>query len=215
MLRVRCVVALGAFAFIGACATYPDAPAYPQHNYPSDGVRSAQRPQLRDGPDRYDVGALYLCPTNVTNAPPTDGGGSIAGFTPTLYVSGVKITRAPVKACVSSGFGPRVAGGVGKFHNGIDLYTRTPEPIYAAADGVIEIAAAVNGYGQMVLIDHGSGVKTRYGHLSSYSPRIRKGRRVNAGEAIGLTGSTGNATAVHLHYEIIVDGVAMNPLLVR
>jgi murein DD-endopeptidase MepM/ murein hydrolase activator NlpD len=171
---------------------------------------------LRDGPDRYAVArGLHLCPTNVTNAPSADRNGAISGFTQTLVVSGIAVARAPVAGCVSSGFGPRVTGGVVKFHNGIDLYTRTPQPIYAAADGVVEVAKSSNGYGQMILIRHGRGVKTRYAHLSSYSPHIRVGARIRAGEAIGLTGSTGNATAVHLHYEIIVDGVAMNPLLVR
>jgi murein DD-endopeptidase MepM/ murein hydrolase activator NlpD len=159
--------------------------------------------------------ALLLCPTNVTNAPRADRRGRVAGYTPYLQVGGMLLSTTPVEGCLSSGFGPRVKGGVGKFHNGIDLYTKTPKPIYAAADGVVEAAHWINGYGQMILIRHRRGVKTRYAHLSSYSPHIRPGARVSSGEAIGLTGSTGNATAIHLHYEIIVHGVATNPLLVR
>lgn len=214
---MRSLVALAFFALVGACATHTDYSGYyRQESYRQRETRAVERPSLRDGPDRYAAGgALYLCPTNVTNAPPANNSGAVAGFTSTLVVSGIAVARAPVAGCVSSGFGPRVNGGVGKFHNGIDLYTRTPTPIYAAAGGVVETAAPVNGYGQMILINHGRGVKTRYAHLSSYSPGIRVGARVDAGEAIGLTGSTGNATAVHLHYEIIADGVAMNPLLVR
>lgn len=216
-MSVRSFVVLVAFALIGACATHSDYSGYyPQETYRQRETLAAERPSLRDGPSRYAGGAsLHLCPTNVTNAPSTDHRGSVRGFTQTVAVKGVEIARAPVAGCVSSGFGPRVNGGVGKFHNGIDLYTKTPTPIYAAASGVIEAAAPKNGYGNMILINHGRGVKTRYAHLSSYSPGIRLGARVDAGEAIGLTGSTGNATAVHLHYEIIVDGVAMNPLLAR
>lgn len=213
---MRSFVALVAFALVGACASHSDYSRY----YPQESPRAreyrAERPSLRDGPDRYAAArGLYLCPTNVTNAPPADHNRVVRGFTPALVVSGVAVARAPVAGCVSSGFGPRVNGGVGKFHNGIDIYTKTPAPIYAAADGVVETAGPMNGYGQMILINHGRGIKTRYAHLSSYSPGMRTGARVRAGEAIGLTGSTGNATAVHLHYEIIADGIAMNPLLAR
>lgn len=214
---MRSFVALALFALAGACASYPEYSAYESRpEYRQRETSAAERPSLRDGPSRYAGGAgLHLCPTNVTNAPPADHRGAVRGYTQTVAVKGVAIARAPVAGCVSSGFGPRVNGGVGKFHNGIDIYTRTPAPIYAAAGGVVETAAPMNGYGQMILVNHGRGVKTRYAHLSSYAPGIRVGARVDAGEALGLTGSTGNATAIHLHYEIIVDGVAMNPLLVR
>lgn len=126
---------------------------------------------------------------------------------------GKKLLRAPVAACVSSGFGPR-RGGAGSFHHGVDLFTRGPSPVYAGGDGVIESVQTLRGYGKTVLITHGRGIKTRYAHLSEYARGLKSGARVSRGEMIGRTGRTGNATAIHLHYEILVDGRRQNPLTV-
>ena len=127
-------------------------------------------------------------------------------------VSGATLARAPVRGCLSSGFGPRHdrAGT----HAGIDLSTRHPHPIYAAGAGVVESIGTINGYGKTVLIQHNARVKTRYGHLSSYDSKIHVGHKVRQGDVIGRTGKTGNATAVILHYEIIVDGAPRDPLSV-
>ena len=105
-------------------------------------------------------------------------------------------------------------GGASSFHYGFDLYTGRPAPIYAGGDGVIEAAETMRGYGKTLLIRHGNGVETRYAHLSSYAPGISRGARVRMGDKIGVTGRTGNATAVHLHYEILVDGKRHNPLTI-
>lgn len=102
----------------------------------------------------------------------------------------------------------------GRLHKGLDLYTGSPSPVFAAADGEIEFAGDLGDYGETVVIRHGAGVQTRYAHLSGYARGIRAGAYVRAGEVIGETGRTGNATAVHLHYEIIVDGQPENPLTV-
>jgi murein DD-endopeptidase MepM/ murein hydrolase activator NlpD len=159
---------------------------------------------------------LRLCAgMGVSNAPAADSRGRIVNFEPVANVHGVVLTRAPVDACVSSGFGPRRGrGGRGSTHEGVDLYTRSPAPIYAAGDGVVESVATLNGYGRTVLIRHNGRVKTRYAHLSEYAPSLRRGARVRRGEVLGQTGRTGNATAVHLHYEILVDGRPQNPLTV-
>lgn len=192
MLRIRLLI-LTACAGLSACASAPP-------------------PQGSGGP--YASSSLSLCGTNVSNAPAIDGRGRVIGYEPFVEIRGVRLARAPVAACLSSGFGPR-PGGAENFHNGVDLYTRTPTLIRAAGDGVVVAVATLRGYGMTILIRHGRGVETRYAHLSEYAPGLREGARVEAGDYIGRTGETGNATAVHLHYEIIVDGRAVNPITVN
>lgn len=155
---------------------------------------------------------LYLCNgVSISNAPAADSYRKVIGYRPTARVNGVTLARAPVDACISSAYGPR-RGGAGAFHDGLDLYTGSPRPAHAGASGVVEFAGVRRGYGNVVRISHGNGVATRYAHLSSISPRIKPGARVATGEVIGQTGRTGNATAVHLHYEILVGGRAIDPL---
>lgn len=97
-------------------------------------------------------------------------------------------------------------------HKGIDIYTGRPALVRAAAGGRVVQAGRMRGFGRTVLIRHANGVETRYGHLSSFAPGMKTGKRLAAGAAIGKTGRTGNATAVHLHYEILSGGRAINPL---
>ena len=121
----------------------------------------------------------------------------------------------PVKTDVSftSGFGVRSdpfhAGAA--MHPGIDLAGAYGTPIFATADGTVLRAGWNNGgYGNLVEIDHGQGIQTRYGHLSQ---RIAQpGQRVHRGDLIGLMGSTGRSTGSHLHYEVRIDGRAVNPI---
>lgn len=156
---------------------------------------------------------LFVCGgTEISNAPPTDGAGRVVNFQPTVDIRGRRFLRAPVHGCLSSGYGVRA--GTGRMHHGVDLYTGRPATVYAAADGEIEFAGDKGAYGETIVIRHGAGVKTRYAHLSGYARGLREGGRVRAGEAIAETGRTGNATAIHLHYEIIIDGRTENPLTV-
>lgn len=160
------------------------------------------------------LGDLSLCKgVRISNAPQTDSRGRIVNFDAIANVKGVSLLRAPVEACVSSGFGPR-RGGAGSFHHGVDLYTGSPQTIYAGGAGTIEAIESLRGYGKTILIRHDRNVKTRYAHLSAYASGLRVGDRVAKGEPIGRTGRTGNATAVHLHYEILIAGRAHNPLTI-
>ena len=100
--------------------------------------------------------------------------------------------------------------GAAAMHAGIDLASPAGTPIYATADGVIDRAEWFGGYGNMVEIDHGKGIATRYGHMSRIAATA--GQRVKRGDLIGYVGSTGRSTGNHLHYEVRIDGRAVNPL---
>lgn len=112
---------------------------------------------------------------------------------------------------MSSRFGRRFDPFNGRLalHAGADLAGSRGEPIYAAADGRIARAGRFGGYGTMAEINHGKGLSTRYGHMSLVL--VKPGQRVKQGDIIGRMGSTGRSTGTHLHYEIRVDGQAVNP----
>ncbi len=113
----------------------------------------------------------------------------------------------------TSGFGVRSDPFRGRaaMHAGIDLAGPYGTPIYATADGIVGRAEYNNGgYGNLVEINHGQGIQTRYGHLSRFA--ARPGQRVSRGDLIGYMGSTGRSTGSHLHYEVRIDGRAVNPI---
>jgi murein DD-endopeptidase MepM/ murein hydrolase activator NlpD len=111
----------------------------------------------------------------------------------------------------SSGFGYRSAPtrGASRNHKGIDIPGPVGTPIYATADGSINRAQWVNGYGKFVEINHGNAVQTRYGHMSALN--VTPGQRIHKGDIIGYMGSTGRSTGSHLHYEVRIAGEAINP----
>lgn len=100
--------------------------------------------------------------------------------------------------------------GSAAMHAGVDLSASYGSPIYATADGVVDRAEWFGGYGNMVEIDHGKGIATRYGHMSRIA--AKSGETVKRGELIGYVGSTGRSTGNHLHYEVRIDGYAVNPM---
>lgn len=101
--------------------------------------------------------------------------------------------------------------GRAAMHGGIDLAGPVGTPIYATADGIVQRSEYNRGgYGNLVEINHGQGIQTRYGHMSRLI--ARPGQRVSRGELIGLMGSTGRSTGSHLHYEVRIDGRAVNPI---
>jgi murein DD-endopeptidase MepM/ murein hydrolase activator NlpD len=111
----------------------------------------------------------------------------------------------------SSGFGARVDPFTGRyaFHPGIDFAGPWGSVVHATAQGVVVFAGNRGGYGNMVEIDHGYGIHTRYGHLSAISVRV--GSRIARGAALGRVGSTGRSTGPHVHYEVWYDDVVKNP----
>lgn len=118
----------------------------------------------------------------------------------------------PVTGWLSSAFGTRrdPFSGEPDFHSGLDIAAGRGTPVRATADGTIESAAYDGNYGNAVIVDHGFGISTRFGHLSRYA--VSPGQQVRRGDVIGYVGSTGRATSSHLHYEILLNGQAINPL---
>ena len=112
----------------------------------------------------------------------------------------------------TSGFGVRsdpFRGGAA-MHAGVDIPGPVGTPIYATADGIVARGEWANGYGNLVELDHGKGIQTRYGHLSAIL--VQPGQRVARGQLIARMGSTGRSTGSHLHYEVRLDGHAVNPM---
>lgn len=112
----------------------------------------------------------------------------------------------PVSGPVTSGFGPRW----GRMHEGIDIAVSTGTPVRAAAAGTVIYVGWLGGYGNLVVVDHGGGLSTAYAHNSSFS--VGQGATVGAGAAIALSGNTGNSSGPHVHFEVRVNGSAVDPL---
>jgi murein DD-endopeptidase MepM/ murein hydrolase activator NlpD len=100
--------------------------------------------------------------------------------------------------------------GTAAMHAGVDIPGPVGTPIYATADGIVGRTGWVGGYGNLVELEHGQGLETRYGHLSKIL--VAQGQRVKRGDVIALMGSTGRSTGSHLHYEVRMDGRAVNPI---
>jgi murein DD-endopeptidase MepM/ murein hydrolase activator NlpD len=122
----------------------------------------------------------------------------------------------PVNGRLLSRFGEREDPFTGEgeahneFHSGVDISAAMGTSVHAAADGVVEYAASVgDGYGKMVVIDHGNGLQTRYAHLSRFE--VIPGQEIRRGEILGYSGATGRVTSPHLHFEVRRGGVAVNP----
>ncbi len=114
----------------------------------------------------------------------------------------------PVKSAFryTSGFGQRW----GRAHQGVDLAAPVGTPIVAPGEGVVTFAGWQRGYGNLIKIEHALGTETRYGHLSKI--RVKVGQKVSRGALIGDMGNTGRSTGPHLHYEVRVNGAAVNPM---
>ncbi|WP_263355513.1 M23 family metallopeptidase [Acidicapsa ligni] len=117
----------------------------------------------------------------------------------------------PVEGRVTSTFGERQDpfNGEGAFHAGLDISAPTGTVVRATGDGQVDSAEAVNGYGHEVIVDHGHGVRTVYAHLSGMI--VIPGQHVARGQIIGYVGQTGRSTGPHLHYEVRINNVPVNP----
>ncbi len=118
----------------------------------------------------------------------------------------------PLAGWLSSTYGrrPDPFDGSADFHQGLDIVADRGTPVHATANGTIDSAGYSGNYGNQVLVDHGFGIGTRFGHLSKVA--VRAGQAVRRGDIIGYVGATGRATSAHLHYEILLNGQPINPL---
>ena len=189
---------------------------------PLRAAQAAKAPQggddefrrLFNGWKQMDSGQLAIAPATS----PSSGfvsSSSVSGFANTTFApTKVSIpSRNPLDgAAMTSGFGMRthpVLGGR-RGHRGIDLAMPTGTPVYATADGVISKADWFSSYGLYISIEHGGKIQTRYGHLSRLN--VASGQPVKKGDLIGYVGSTGRSTGPHLHYEVRIAGIAVNPV---
>jgi murein DD-endopeptidase MepM/ murein hydrolase activator NlpD len=127
----------------------------------------------------------------------------LAAATPSIW---------PTHGWLSSSMGNRADPLTGErdFHPGLDISADKGDPVYATADGKVTHAASAGNYGNLVIVEHGYGLETRYGHLSTF--KIKVGQQVKRGDLLGLVGSTGRTTGPHLHYEVRANGRILNPL---
>ena len=128
------------------------------------------------------------------------------------------LMRTPIDgARLSSGFGMRKHPilGYNKMHRGTDFAAPSGTPIYAAGDGVVEVAKWNGGYGKYIRIRHNSSYKTAYAHMKRFARGVTKGSRVEQGQVIGYVGTTGRSTGPHLHYEVLLNGQQVNPRRIK
>lgn len=126
------------------------------------------------------------------------------GYTPSVW---------PVVGRLDSGFGGRhnpFGGSSFEFHSGQDIHAAYGEPVVAGANGKVTFVGSQSGYGQLIVIDHGGGLTTRYGHLSHID--VTQGQTVERAQFIGRVGSSGRSTGPHLHYEIRINDEPVDPL---
>ena len=132
-----------------------------------------------------------------------DNRNALADATPSLWPAHGWLTS-------SMGFRRDPMTGAADYHGGLDIAGEKGQPVYATASGTVADAGYRNDYGNLVVIDHGFGLQSKYGHLSKFS--VRPGHKVKRGDIIGSVGATGKATGYHLHYEVLANGKLLNPL---
>jgi len=118
----------------------------------------------------------------------------------------------PANGPITDGFGPRPSpcAGCTSWHMGIDIGAGYNAPIYAAHSGTVQYAGPMDGYGNFVLLNHGGGIQTAYGHIRPGGILVHIGQHVSAGQVIARVGTTGNSTGYHLHFEVRINGARVN-----
>jgi murein DD-endopeptidase MepM/ murein hydrolase activator NlpD len=130
---------------------------------------------------------------------------------PKQWQTNIRPSLWPVEGRLMSPFGGRTDpfSGEGAIHTGVDLAAPQGTPVHSAADGIVVHAEFNGGYGRLVVVDHGNGLQTYYGHLSRFE--VVSGQEIRRGDILGLSGSSGRVTSPHLHYEVRMAGTPVNP----
>jgi murein DD-endopeptidase MepM/ murein hydrolase activator NlpD len=157
---------------------------------------------------------LYTLKTTALSGAATSGIslGLTRDVTPADWVQANSVPSLwPVEGSVTGSFGERIDpfNGEGAFHSGIDISAAYGQAVIAPADGDVQVAAFMGGYGRAIVLNHGRGMTTRYGHLSSFAVTV--GQRVHRGDTIGYVGLSGRSTGPHLHYEVRINDTPVNP----
>jgi murein DD-endopeptidase MepM/ murein hydrolase activator NlpD len=157
---------------------------------------------LREKTDKYSAEAIRKEQSLTELASYFEEQKSVLATTPSIW---------PVKGWITSDFGQRADPYTGEkvMHLGLDISGPYGKDVISPSDGTVVFAGAEGGYGNVLVIDHGYGIKTRYGHLASL--RVKSGEKVKRGTTIAALGNTGRSTGPHLHYEVRVNGVSENP----
>ena len=180
----------------------------------TEPLRDAQNDVAQTGDARFK--SLFASWTAIERTAPTASGNDeiATAYSSPIPQRGISVpSRMPLEgAALTSSFGMRthpVLGGR-RQHTGIDLAAPTGTPVYATADGVVSRADWYSSYGLYISVEHGASMQTRYAHLSRLA--VASGDSVKKGDLIGYVGSTGRSTGPHLHYEVRVEGIAVNPI---
>jgi murein DD-endopeptidase MepM/ murein hydrolase activator NlpD len=219
------LLALGALLGLG-----PLSPGYAGDDFRLGArpVEGSSQPAMRSPLDVINVSSGFGMRADPFDQPPGTGMaqpallGSLKRPVPPVGVSakGAKTNVATARG-IALGLAPqptsnqpahRREGQVLFMHEGVDLAAPTGTSIYAASDGVVIGAAPHGGYGNWIHIEHSSALSTVYGHLSAFALGIGPGVQVKEGQLIGFVGSTGRSTGPHLHFEIVSNGHAVDPL---
>jgi murein DD-endopeptidase MepM/ murein hydrolase activator NlpD len=173
---------------------------------------------LNDDSYYKSIDAFYALRTTALNGSAARVSAVLGPLRPGLgFDSGVLDANAPtlwpIMGPITSGFGQRedpvTGNGEGEFHTGIDISAPNGVPIRATADGTVKSADMESGYGREVIIDHGHGIETCYGHMSGFA--VVAGQQVIRGQVIGYVGHSGRTTGNHVHYEVRIHGTPVNP----
>lgn len=204
--------ALALFA-LGACATSAPYASGPAHRPPASYAQPQGHNIFASAPFASLHSEMIACNAYGSNIGAIGVRYEVLGFSPYIDTPAGSLLRFPAEsACLSSGFGWRTSVGRGREHTGIDLANPNGGFIYAAGEGRVMFADWRGGYGLALEINHGNGVSTFYAHLNEIDPRLQPGMYVPAGAPVARMGNTGNATGTHLHYEVLVDGLRVDPL---
>lgn len=186
-------------AMFAGCAT---TPAQEKGEASSKSVVAdapAPRSTAGDKTPAMAAARVAFCPMEISNPPPAGEDGKVAAG-PLVSIKGVTLILAPAtNVCLSSGFGERA----GRMHRGVDYFSKNGGDVLAAGDGVIREAVSRSDFGNMIVIDHGNGVFTRYAHLAAFGQGSRAGKSVKRGQKLGPIGKTGATGILHLHFEIL------------
>lgn len=180
----------------------------------SDSVLESSSAEIQDAQVSSSLDQLYALRTSALTGAATTG--IILGLTRNVTTADWARANAapnvwPVEGHVTGSFGERIDpfNGEGAFHSGVDISSTFGQPVIAPADGVVMFADFQGGYGRAIVLGHGHGISTRYGHLSSFA--VATGQRVHRGDTIGYVGLTGRSTGPHLHYEVRINDTPVNP----